>query len=65
MMETNGTINKIRFSKLNNPLAVLSSRLNTLKEVINKNIVYAKTILFLRISIITNFIIFFNVLSLT
>lgn len=38
-METNGTIKSIRFNKLNNPFAELSSRLKTLNEVINRNIV--------------------------
>lgn len=65
IMETKGTIKSIRFNKLNNPLAELSSRLKTLKEVISKNKVYTNTILFLRISIMTNFIIFFKALFLT
>lgn len=34
-IETNGTINNSRFNKLNKPFAVLSSRLNTLNEIIN------------------------------
>jgi hypothetical protein len=59
IMLTNGTIMRIIFSKLSKPLLVLSSRLNMLREVMNKKTVYSKTILLRRISVITYLIIFF------
>ena len=36
MIDTSGTINKIRFNRVNKPFAVLSSKLNTLNETVNK-----------------------------
>ncbi len=58
MMDTSGTMNKIRLSRLSNPLEELSSRLKTLSEVASKNKVYAMTILLRNISMMTNLIIF-------
>jgi hypothetical protein len=39
MMQIKGTIIKMTFSKLSKPLAVLSSRLNTLRDIANKRMV--------------------------
>ena len=49
-METSGTVNKIIFKMVSNPLAELSSSPNELQERMAKISVYASIILFFRMS---------------
>ena len=57
MMQIKGTIIKIIFNKLSNPLALLLSKLNMASEITSVRKVYTRIILFLKILVITYLII--------